>query len=711
MTTKKNLFSVSCFIYGFLVLPAWADVPVSNPIIGYQKGIWGTHSNRCTKDGRDIFVPCEQWEPDVTRFTGADMAYLSAGYGTNFGGVWAGSNNAGLWFGGGPQGDTRISVADGGAVIEARRITLLARNGVWFNGGVLTDLGEGAASGDAVTMGQVGRLGRSLASAYGGSSIYDEAMQTVTAGLSLDGRTYGNFQDALTDVSRRAGGGWKLTLDGLDAISFSSGGTLDLSNRDRNLRLAKTENGVVFDLQPDLVVTSLTAGDARLDTDGLSVKGGPSLTRAGIDAGGRTVARVAAGAVAKDSDDAVNGSQLHGLAESVARHLGGDATVNEDGSVRGPTYTIRGGVYGTIHDAFGAVNGNLDALGRQVTHIADGGGIRYFHAGSTRADSRATGGDSVAIGPESVAAGRESLAAGSAAVAQADGGVALGARAVAAGTGDVALGAGAKTARVIATRGVTIDGTHYDFAGAAPVATVSVGDAGAERTVTNVAAGRIDATSTDAVNGSQLDATNRAIGALNSGMSRLNGDAVKYDTDAEGRKGNTVTLQGGDPGKPVLLANVADGAADGDAVNLGQLRHSAAAVRSETKTYADGIGAEARAYADRAGSEAKAYTDREIGALGQNFERRFDGLNREIGHVRKEARQAAAIGLAASSLRYDDRPGKLSASVGGGFWQAESAVAFGLGYTDLEGRFRSSLSAVSSGGGWGVGAGLSYTFN
>ncbi|TGT27551.1 hypothetical protein EN812_34395, partial [Mesorhizobium sp. M4B.F.Ca.ET.169.01.1.1] len=80
--------------------------------------------------------------------------------------------------------------------------------------------------------------------------------------------------------------------------------------------------------------------------------------------------------------------------------------------------------------------------------------------------------------------------------------------------GSVALGAGSKTAAAVATTGTTINGVAYTFAGTNPTSTVSVGDVGKERTVTNVAAGRISATSTDAINGSQLYATNQAVEAV-----------------------------------------------------------------------------------------------------------------------------------------------------------------------------------------------------
>ena len=70
----------------------------------------------------------------------------------------------------------------------------------------------------------------------------------------------------------------------------------------------------------------------------------------------------------------------------------------------------------------------------------------------------------------------------------------------------VAIGHEAKADTVVGTSSASIGGTTYNFAGDTPVGTVSVGDVSKERTLTNVAAGRISDTSTDAVNGSQLHA-------------------------------------------------------------------------------------------------------------------------------------------------------------------------------------------------------------
>ena len=95
----------------------------------------------------------------------------------------------------------------------------------------------------------------------------------------------------------------------------------------------------------------------------------------------------------------------------------------------------------------------------------------------------------------------------------------------------------------------------------------------------------------------------------------------------------------------------------------------------------------------------------------QYTDEKFAELSSDIGSVRSEARQAAAIGLAASSLRYDNRPGKISVAMGGGGWRGQGATAFGAGYTSETGKVRANVSGAYSGGEFGVGAGISFTLN
>lgn len=89
------------------------------------------------------------------------------------------------------------------------------------------------------------------------------------------------------------------------------------------------------------------------------------------------------------------------------------------------------------------------------------------------------------------------------ALSNADNSVAIGNNTSVSVAESVAIGHESKAESVVGTSSATIGGTTYNFAGT-PVGTVSVGDVSKERTLTNVAAGRISDTSTDAVNGSQL---------------------------------------------------------------------------------------------------------------------------------------------------------------------------------------------------------------
>ncbi|MHB2265958.1 YadA-like family protein [Aliihoeflea sp. PC F10.4] len=445
--------------------------------------------------------------------------------------------------------------------------------------------------------------------------------------------------------------------------------------------------------------------DRAVTYDGAPGDPRDTITLAGAD--GTTITNLADGAINAGSSDAVNGSQIAALSQSIADNLGGDSTVNPDGTVSAPTYVIQGNTYNSVGGGFTAVDQSLTNINNQLNDISTGGGITYFRANSSLADASANGLNSVAIGPEAVANGENSFAAGNGAAAGGTGAVALGQGAQANNANDVALGAGSATTEAVGTSGTTILGSSYDFAGTTPVGTVSVGASGSERTITNLAAGRVSADSTDAINGSQLHATNVALEELATELGNVGGtaqNAVLYDTNADGSRANSITLQGGDPDAAVQISNVGRGVRETDAVNVAQLDEGLTDARTYTDTRVDFAIETSNAYTDRVAettlNQANAYTDQ-----------RFDQLNQDIGGIRREARQAAAIGIAAASLRYDDRPGKASVALGGGLWQGEGAFAFGAGYTSENGRFRTNLSGTTAGGDWGVGAGLSFTLN
>ena len=112
--------------------------------------------------------------------------------------------------------------------------------------------------------------------------------------------------------------------------------------------------------------------------------------------------------------------------------------------------------------------------------------------------------DATAIGSGSNSTAENGTAIGKSASVSAKNSVAIGTGAKATNENAVALGTGSETATAVATASESVNGIVHNFAGINPSSTVSVGKTGMERTVTNVAAGRISATSTDAINGSQL---------------------------------------------------------------------------------------------------------------------------------------------------------------------------------------------------------------
>nr|WP_246257416.1 YadA-like family protein [Bartonella gabonensis] len=241
---------------------------------------------------------------------------------------------------------------------------------------------------------------------------------------------------------------------------------------------------------------------------------------------------------------------------------------------------------------------------------------------------------------------------------------------------------------------------------------------GTDSKITHVADGDVSKGSKDAVNGSQLWKMNQKIEEIENHVNDIDkqvknientvmNDAVKYDKTEKGEKINKVTLAGVSASDPVVLDNVADGKVEEgskEAVNGDQLW--------KTNQQMDLVLDKAKKYTDERFDsilnntmgdvikEAKSYTDM-----------KFEALNYSIEGVRKEARQAAAIGLAVANLRYNETPGKLSVGFGTGLWRNQSAFAFGAGYSSESGSLLSNISVTNSGGHRGIGAGFNMTLN
>jgi autotransporter adhesin len=321
------------------------------------------------------------------------------------------------------------------------------------------------------------------------------------------------------------------------------------------------------------------------------------VTLGGAGAPAVALGNVANGTLAAGSLDAVNGGQLVGLGGSVAGALGGGSYYDPATNSIVTNLAYGGATYDSVQAAFDAVDGAVNG----------GAGIRYFHVQSTRGDSVVSADDSMAIGPEAIASAANSVALGTGSVAArgANGGyAAVGLAGTQASAGEVSIGAAGAERQItnvaagsaptdavnvaqltgVADQVATLNSTTVQYDGS-DRSTITLGGAGGT-TITNVAAGDVSSTSTDAVNGSQLYATNVNVANNTTAITNLtnsitNGSAgpVQYSNPGDpttpngGTRTNDLTLVGAAAG-PVGLHNVANGsisAGSTDAVNGGQV--------------------------------------------------------------------------------------------------------------------------------------------
>ncbi|RDJ19613.1 hypothetical protein DWF00_19750, partial [Bosea caraganae] len=399
-------------------------------------------------------------------------------------------------------------------------------------------------------------------------------------------------------------------------------------------------------------------------------------------------------------------------------------SVGSVGNERQVTNVAAGQITSTSTDA---VNGSqLYALGNVVNTAVNGGGIKYFHANSTAADSTAAGAESVAIGPQANSGGTNSVAMGNGANTSANNAMALGAGSSANLANSVAVGTGSKTTASSDTAGNASVGV-FNNAGAQAAGSgnvFSVGAVGAERQVQNVAAGAVTATSTDAVNGSQLYSVASNVG-MTSPTYKLNGSTKNYTNVLSGvqdiANGAAGPLQYTTPGTPsndlqlvgtggpVVLHNVAPGeisATSTQAINGSQLyalgtkidnsvqysTTQANTVVFNSPTNGGNVGAPVTLTNVAPGAVTPTSTDAINGSQLYQTNQAINNLaaytTEQIRKNEKIASAGTASALAASGLRYDDRPGRTSIAGAVGYYRSQLGVAFGAGYTSQNGRVR-----------------------
>ena len=198
-----------------------------------------------------------------------------------------------------------------------------------------------------------------------------------------------------------------------------------------------------------------------------------------------------------------------------------------------------------------AIGNGAKALGQAARAIGANSTASGVNSAAMGWDSVASGASSIAIGETSKATADNSIAMSKAAIAAADDSIAIGKNASvdANQQRSIALGANSKTDNVVSTPNQLVNGLWYqNYAGGSADSTLSVGSDTLKRTITNVAAGRVNAQSTDAINGSQLYGVANTLGNLASTTKGLLGGNAALDPDT----GNLSMSNIGNTGKGTI---------------------------------------------------------------------------------------------------------------------------------------------------------------
>ena len=285
-------------------------------------------------------------------------------------------------------------------------------------------------------------------------------------------------------------------------------------------------------------ITNLTdsVGDLKDDSLLWNKAAGAFSAAHGTEATSK-ITNLLAGKISSNSTDAINGSQLYGVADSFTSYLGGGADISDTGVLSGPTYTIGGTDYTNVGDALAAINTSFStSLGDALLWDATAGKFSAKH-GINNAPSVITDVANGAVSSTSSDAINGSQlygvsdyiadALGGNAVVNTDGSITTPTYAIAGGSynnvGD-ALEAIDTTLDDALLWDTTANGGNGAFSAAhGKDKTASV--------ITNVANGAVSATSNDAINGSQLYSTNKYIADALGGDAEVNADGTITATD------------------------------------------------------------------------------------------------------------------------------------------------------------------------------------
>ncbi|MCA8318575.1 YadA-like family protein [Burkholderia cepacia] len=526
----------------------------------------------------------------------------------------------------------------------------------------------------------VSALGNDTAAVIGGGAIYKPATGQLTRPtFNIAGGTQTTLSDAIIALNQ----GWYVTTggnaSGTSVTAVSPGSTVTY-NGGKNISL----------IQDGAQITIATNDIATFSSIAIE-NGGPKLSGTEFNMVGQKITNVAPGNVSANSMDAVTGSQLYQV-QQAQQQTTTDQTVkygkNSDGSINFNSVTLSGTpsmdggktggtkfsnlAQGNLSEnSTDAVNGaqlyrtnqSVANLGQQVANIADGGGIKYFHANSGGTNSL----------PDSVASGAGSMALGPGATATDDNSVAIGDNAIAKRGGDVALGSGST-----ADRGGEKYTGKYSGAVNNTAGTVSVGAPRQWRTISNVADGKEE---TDAVNLRQLDGAVQAANTYtNQQLQDVQGSVSNVTTTVHQLQGDMSSVKAGSAG---MFQTSRDGAMAPHASGNQSTAGGVGATASGNRSTALGNGARASgtdsvalgAHAQASGSNSTALGTGSVADRNNSISIGSVGHERQITNIAPGTASTDAVNLGQLNAAINQTAGQLQQGINDTARKAYSGVA------------------------------------
>ncbi|MBZ0431848.1 trimeric autotransporter adhesin Ata [Acinetobacter baumannii] len=433
------------------------------------------------------------------------------------------------------------NVADGinakDAVNKSQLDNLAAKQNATDDAAVKYDVSS--TSKEAVNGSQIHNISNSIKNSIGGNTVVNPDGSLTTSNIGGTGKN--NINDAISEVKNTAKKAKTTVTEGDNIV------VKETVNKDGSTNYEVST-------KKDLTLNSVTTGDSVLNNNGLTIKDGPSITKDGINAGGKKITDVANGVIAQNSKDAVNGGQVHHISNSIKNSIGGNTVVNPDGSLT--TNNIGGTGKNNINDAIKSVDEKVTNGVNDLTQKGLNFGANDQKTTQGKAVHRKLGDTINIVGGANPETAEDKTSGENIITRTTEDGVKIEM------LKDVKFDSVNVGGHVLNQQGLTIKG--------GPSITVNGINAGGKQ-ITNVADG-INAK--DAVNKGQLDKQiNEVKDQIGKDIGKLSDHAVQYDKDKNGNVDkNSVTLGGGEKG--TNLKNVADGKiAEGskDAVNGGQL--------------------------------------------------------------------------------------------------------------------------------------------